>query len=199
MNKDCLSEEILQGYLEGTLEEPAARPVQAHLEACPACDAKYRKTSLLFTRLEGVPRFEPPPDFTSRVMDRVPVPVNVGALPWTKYLAAGLSLFAVSMILIVTGLRPYFANSPFVLSQRGSEVLHRASAMFFNIWETGRMIMDKLSLLFSSAGKILLSAGWQIPCLFFAGYIIMGGLCLWMLWSYSMRKPARQSTNMPLS
>lgn len=199
MKKGCLSEEILQEFLEGTLAEDASKPLRAHLDGCPACETKFRKTTRLFEKLEEIPLLEPPVDFTSRVMDRVPLSVNVGVIPWKKYIPAGLSLFAVSFILIVTGLRPYFAGSPFVLSQKGSAVLHRVSALFFNIWETGSLISHKLTLLFSSAGKIFLGAGWQIPCLFFACYIVMGGLCLWMLWSYSLRKPARQSTKIPLN
>ena len=194
MKNGCLNEQILQELLEGTMDRANAGTARRHLEGCAACAARYKTTKVLFTKLNQIPRIKAPAGFTRQIMGRLPVRLHFGVIDWRRYIAAGTALLMASFFFLLLGLSPYFAGFPLSLSREGSAVMHRIVSLLTHVWDTGSMILGKMSLISSSAGKMFLGAGWQVGFFFLITYILMGALCLWMIWNYSTKKQSRPGT-----
>jgi hypothetical protein len=87
-----LTSDDVDEWLAGTL----AAPARAHLLGCPECRKLADAERVLVHRLEQLPLFQPTPQFSERVMDRVAIPLHgwrarVFATPRSRALAAGLA------------------------------------------------------------------------------------------------------------
>jgi hypothetical protein len=87
-----LTTDDLDAWLAGTLASPA----RAHLLACPECRKLADAERVLVHRLEQLPLFQPAPQFSERVMDRVAIPLHgwrarVFATSRSRAVAAGLA------------------------------------------------------------------------------------------------------------
>jgi len=79
--EEHLSADDLDAWVTGAL--PPRR--EAHLRACPQCQAVADAERVLVMRLEALPLFDPRQDFADRVMDRVDVPVTSLAGAWRHW------------------------------------------------------------------------------------------------------------------
>ena len=68
----------LVAYLDGELDDAAARKVEARLAKDPAARARAAELKKSFDLLDYLPRAEPSPTFTTRTLDRLP-PVKATA------------------------------------------------------------------------------------------------------------------------
>jgi anti-sigma factor RsiW len=66
-----LTEDEAQLVIEGGLAEPERIRTETHLAGCPSCQALVLSFEALSEALSGLPRAEPPPDFTAAVMARI--------------------------------------------------------------------------------------------------------------------------------
>src|SRR5262245_6915589 len=62
----------LVAYLDGELDPPAARKVEARLAQDPAARARAAELKKSFDLLDYLPRPEPSPTFTTRTLDKLP-------------------------------------------------------------------------------------------------------------------------------
>lgn len=67
----CLSLETIYLFLEDGLSPIEAKDVQAHLATCPRCQQLLEDRSRFLKAIKSLPRFQPPPDFTNQVMDKI--------------------------------------------------------------------------------------------------------------------------------
>lgn len=62
---------LVERHVDGLLELPAAREVEAHGRTCPRCAARIAAARRLRTALESEPAIQAPRGFTDAVMDAV--------------------------------------------------------------------------------------------------------------------------------
>lgn len=63
-----LDEPSLSGYLDGTLSLQEMQAAKAHLQACPACQARLERMRALVRMLRETPMVEPPPELSPRIL-----------------------------------------------------------------------------------------------------------------------------------
>lgn len=109
MNETHLTDEQLQAYLDGTIDDAAE--VELHLEACPRCRRELEIYEQLYVTIseEDVPELSP--DFIDRVMARLPESENIAdGEPLTGGFRVRDSLvFIVAAIAMIAG-AIYFIN-----------------------------------------------------------------------------------------
>lgn len=78
--------ERLQAFVEASLDEAAARAVDAHLTVCPRCSGDVEELQSLFEVLSSLTRFAPATGFADRIMARVRVrqPWLVRVADWVE-------------------------------------------------------------------------------------------------------------------
>jgi hypothetical protein len=98
-----LTPEDLEQWVDGLL--PAPR--EAHIRACPECQALADAERILVLRLQAVPLFNPAPGFSERVLDRVNIPVTSLAGAWrfwrTRVFANPISVGAAAGAAVLLG------------------------------------------------------------------------------------------------
>jgi predicted anti-sigma-YlaC factor YlaD len=96
---NCLRLEQIYLYIEGELEPAERRLVERHLDLCPGCRRAVEERTVLHEAALTLPPVEVPPDFSSRVLDRIPA--------WSPAPLARLMVFAAaagSFFLVVLGM-----------------------------------------------------------------------------------------------
>jgi len=66
-----IGDEVLQGYLEGTLRGDVRETVEKHLESCTRCAESLSEWRVLFASIEALPPVEAGPTFRTRVLKGV--------------------------------------------------------------------------------------------------------------------------------
>jgi predicted anti-sigma-YlaC factor YlaD len=100
----CLSLEQAYLYLEGELEPAESRLVERHLDLCPGCRRAVEERKILHEAALTLPSVEVPPDFSSRVLDRIPVWSPAPLARLMVFAAAAGSFFLVFLgMVLVTG------------------------------------------------------------------------------------------------
>jgi anti-sigma factor RsiW len=86
-------------YLDGELDEAAARRVEARLSRDPAARAEAEALRRTWELLDFLPRAEPPPGFTQRTLERITTPLPATELPrrWRPW-AVGLGWAAAVVV-----------------------------------------------------------------------------------------------------
>jgi anti-sigma factor RsiW len=79
---------LLQDYVTRELEPEKRRQVDTHLIGCAECQRELAVLTAVVSSLGNQPVIEPPPDFTSRVMARLPERQVFVPSPWLALLAA---------------------------------------------------------------------------------------------------------------
>jgi anti-sigma factor RsiW len=79
---------LLQDYVTRELAAERRAEVDAHLVECPDCQRELALTAALVSTLDNQPVLEPPPDFTARVIRRLPGRRPVMLSPWWALAAA---------------------------------------------------------------------------------------------------------------
>jgi len=95
----CLTAERIYRYLDGELDQAELREFEQHLDGCPSCRRALAERRLVTEAAVSLPSLELPPDFSSRVMERIDKP-KFTVLGWLV-LAAGS---CASMTLVIVGL-----------------------------------------------------------------------------------------------
>ena len=62
------AKDLLQLYLDGTLEPPEAQDLEVHVAACAACRGELVQLERLMLSIESLPRISAPPDMLLRTM-----------------------------------------------------------------------------------------------------------------------------------
>jgi anti-sigma factor RsiW len=87
--------ESLQDFLEGLLPRAEALGIEGHLHGCRDCRREVDDWRRVITRLEGLPRLEPTPELSERVMAHVRVQLALSTA--TPTLAERLQLLVASV------------------------------------------------------------------------------------------------------
>lgn len=74
--------ELLEAYVEGSLQDSERVVLESHLLSCSYCQAEVEEWKALFAGLAALPHFEPGPDFADRVLAGVRL-----RQPWTVRVA----------------------------------------------------------------------------------------------------------------
>ena len=84
-----LSEDALQGYLDGALPDAERDRVGEHVASCARCRSRLEAWELLFSELDGLDEIAPSTGFADRVMADLPRESRE-SLPWAARIAARL-------------------------------------------------------------------------------------------------------------
>lgn len=68
----CLELEKIYDYLEKEMPEEERARVEEHLKSCSSCKKALTERQLFLSAINGIPRLEPPEEFTSQVMASLP-------------------------------------------------------------------------------------------------------------------------------
>ncbi len=103
MNERHLTDEQLQAYLDGTLDEAAE--VETHLASCPRCRREVELYRQLYVAIERDDIPDLSPGFVERVMDRLPESTETAD---TEIIAPGFRIrdslvFIVAIIAMIAG------------------------------------------------------------------------------------------------
>ncbi len=124
--------ELIESYLEGTLEDGDRVVFESHLAGCSRCQAEVEEWRGLFTSLEALPPIEPSPGFADRVMAQVtilPSPARAAAaVRWLPQSTKGWSVVAAMLALPIMGVSAAVA---WVLSQPWVSVLSAQAVLVF--------------------------------------------------------------------
>ncbi|GEM_PF-998104 len=109
-----LSEQLLSEYLDGRLNPPVARRVQAHLAECERCRQRAQELETTVRLLQALPMLRPPRDF------RLGPPARrqrlvASALPWmrvTSAIAAALFVILFMVDLLAPSPAPATSSAP---------------------------------------------------------------------------------------
>ena len=115
-NQPAFSEEEredLIAYLDGELDEEAARAIEAKLALDPAARAEADSLKRTYDLLDFLPKSEPSANFTNKTMSRI-APIQTGArsrmmrggIPW-RLVFAGLGWAAALMLAALGGYSGY--------------------------------------------------------------------------------------------
>ena len=144
----CEQRDALHDYIDGLLNETAARRFAAHLAGCPSCTADLAAVRRVIASLESLPLLDPPARVTERVLDRV-LPSRARRRAWVRraglayagVLAAcllGVAVWAMqpgSLTILstlgVTASRRLVQIMMFTLNAGSSTVLHLATGWGF--------------------------------------------------------------------
>jgi len=83
----CLRLDQVYLYLEGELDAAGRRLVDLHLDCCPACRRAVEARRALHEAFLTLPPLDVPPDFSRRILDRIPARA-ASPLVWLAALAS---------------------------------------------------------------------------------------------------------------
>jgi anti-sigma factor RsiW len=97
---------LLHEYLDGELTEAAGRELEAHLAACPACQARLDELTRLFTLLDVVPELTLSADLSRLILEKLRPETGrlvwPGRLPsWAQLALAGQIALALLMLALL--------------------------------------------------------------------------------------------------
>lgn len=95
----CLSADRIYLFLENELSPSDTAGIRKHLTACSKCRKAVEERQAFLQAVERLPRWATPPDFSLRVMARI-FPEPVPFKGWVQALAAGVSLIALTFLLV---------------------------------------------------------------------------------------------------
>jgi len=151
---DCAERHLLQDLLDGTLPEPDARAVRAHVASCRACASELAGWERLLATLERMPLATPDPALTERILAHV-VPARVrrrwaAAIGWSYAGAVAAFVAFAGIALAQPGVRDWLAGAAAVAS-RG---LVGAVAFGFNLLGSAAVgLVDGWGLLTETGGR----------------------------------------------
>ncbi len=99
---NCLGSEETYDYVEGLLDPERRKAVEAHLDSCPGCRARFEERRLLVAAAEGLPDLPLPPDFAARVMARIP-PAKGSVFSWAAAAVGALTLLYAGLLAYILG------------------------------------------------------------------------------------------------
>ena len=97
---ECLNEERIQDYLEGTLNAMEASLIRDHLLACPGCNARHKTDLKINRHLQHPPLLNPPDSIIASVLRTL--------YPGTSFYFSIIALIAASFAFLVTWIYIYF-------------------------------------------------------------------------------------------
>ncbi len=122
--------ELIESYLEGTLDDAERVVFESHLVGCSRCQAEVEEWRGLFASLEALPPIEPSAGFADRVMAHVtvlPSPARAAAtVRWLPRTTRGWSVVAACLALPLAGVGAVVAwvlSQPWISALSGSAVL----------------------------------------------------------------------------
>ena len=71
MKNHCPESERIEAWRDGLLPSASARALEAHLDTCRRCQAELHALESVFESLRAVPAWDPGPELTERILDRV--------------------------------------------------------------------------------------------------------------------------------
>jgi hypothetical protein len=186
----CPRPEEINGLLEGALDADAARRLESHLAACPACRRAAEDRRLIMQAASSLDPIPVPEDFAARVMARLE-PALDASLPrlspagWLAATAAGTAAFGVALALLAflsgRGLSLTFARLGRGLlgyTQEAAEAavkLAKLVVLFFKIaGEFSRALLEAVNRLTAFIGP-----GAKAACFVAALAFMAGGLVFW--------------------
>lgn len=124
--------ELIESYLEGTLEEAQRAVFESHLVSCERCQIEVEDWRGLFGALDALPPIEPPPGFADRIMAHVivlPSPARTAAaVRWLPQTTKGWSLVAAALALPVLGIGSALA---WILTQPWATTISAQAVLVF--------------------------------------------------------------------
>lgn len=97
---ECIEiRKMLASFMDGELEDPIKKDLQAHIDKCPACRRHYESLSVLQEKLfDGLHEPVKSPDLTASIMAALPVRTK----PVSRWLWAAGGAFAFAAVLILS-------------------------------------------------------------------------------------------------
>ncbi len=203
--------ELIESYLEGTLDDAERVVFESHLQDCSRCQAEVEEWRGLFGALEGLPPIEPSPGFADRVMARVtvlPTPARAAAaVRWLPQTTKGWSVVAACLALPVLGLGAAVAwvlSQPWISALSAQAVLvyawNGASAGFD--WLSGRttsliMQSEAVQSLVAGLQRFMAVAGTTGLGLAAAGFCLAALGSAWVLYHNLVRNSTRELNYAP--
>src|SRR5690606_21977164 len=198
------TDERLEAFAENALDAAERATIQAHLVACPRCDAAVDEWRYLFGALAGLPLYAPAPGFAERVLARVRI-----RLPWYSRLAVAIgrllpsttrgwaiAAFLMALPIALGALAGYWLFSrPYV---RAAEVwifvTHgvRSAAADFAAAVAGTIAQSELVIVIAGwLQSLLLVAGLRGIGVAIAAFAALSLLSAWVLYHNLFRTPQR--------
>ena len=97
---ECLNNERIHGYLEGTLNTMEASLIRDHLLVCPDCNARHKAYLKINRHLQHPPLLNPPDSIIAHVLRTL--------YPGTSFYFSIIALIAASFAFLVTWIYVYF-------------------------------------------------------------------------------------------
>lgn len=98
---DEFNEDLLQEYLDGTLDETTRRAVEVHLASSPATRAQLAELQMLFSRLDALPEQPLTTDLSAAIVAKIEQETAVSR-PLPRWLW-GLLLIQATVVLLLLG------------------------------------------------------------------------------------------------
>src|SRR5437763_11998164 len=102
---DCAkARDLLQFYLDNTLDPQEALDLEAHLGGCSGCRTELVQMERLMLSIESLPRFVAPPSMLAATMAGIqrPLPLRKRILQWSANGAGVLFLLAGLLLAILS-------------------------------------------------------------------------------------------------
>ena len=142
MNR-CPETPNVQDWLDGTLAPEAAARFEAHLAACPECEAEATAFRVVFAELRSLPLLDPRPELFERIMAEVlphRAPRWVRVVGWAYAGAFTASVAAIVSAFVLPGpnawLRGIIASATRSVTGTGTFVLRSLSDGLARVGET---------------------------------------------------------------
>ncbi len=173
---------LMMDALDGELPEDGWDHLEAHLQACPACEQEWYALQAIETLLRTTPALVPPADLVQRTLVRLPHPAYrtwlIGAV-YTLLLLSGILPVVGAVILLGT-----FGTTVFNLSVIG--------AVLRPIWETITLLPVMLTALLNALGAFVA----QQPAVVGVLLMMVGVIMVWGgVYSQLIAAPPRLALN----
>lgn len=206
MRNDLLhpATEMLEAYVEGTLEDADRAVIESHLAGCPECATEVEEWEALFDLLAALPHLEPTATFADRIMASVELSLSwhaqLGAflrrlIPETRGGWALLSVLISLPLISIGGALTWLVSRPWLsLEALWLFTVYHLETLI--VEETKRLavavlgnqytlwLVERLARLFESFGK----PGFGIGVMVIS---IATTLSIWVLYRNLFRDPAR--------
>ena len=160
-----IKDDQLQAFLDGTLEPPAVKLVQAHLDICPTCREGLANLEMVVSRLERLPEVGLEKDLSQLVVEKIKDQQTLSpAVTWTlvvEALAAGVMISLLIPAFQAAGWVPRLLNTRLTLQAEVNDFLSQLVNSWL-VWWTG-LKLDISQLITSLARLNTFSTGTISP------------------------------------